>query len=101
MVKRRRHPVPSFELSAFVGFRFPPEVICWLCGGISGSGCRIATSRSFSAERAIDVDHVTLFRWVQRFIPALIDAAIPCRHTVDSRWFVDETVRAGSWTKPT
>ena len=26
-VKRRRRPVPSFECSAFVGFRFPQEVI--------------------------------------------------------------------------
>ena len=32
------------------------------------------------AERGIDVDHVTLFRWVQRFTPLLIDAARPCRH---------------------
>jgi hypothetical protein len=27
VVKRRRRPVPPFELSAFAGFRFPPEVI--------------------------------------------------------------------------
>ena len=43
------------------------------------------------AERGIDVDHVTLFRWVQRLTPLLIDAARPCRHAVGSRWFVDET----------
>ena len=34
---------------------------------------------------------MTLFRWVQRFTPPLVDAARPCRHgTSDSR-FVDET----------
>jgi transposase-like protein len=51
------------------------------------------------AERGIDVDHVTLFRWVQRFTPELIDAARPCRHQAGDRWFVDETyVRvAGIW----
>jgi IS6 family transposase len=51
------------------------------------------------AERCIDVDHVTLFRWVQRFTLALIDAARPCRHAVGSRWFVDETYVkvAGVW----
>lgn len=43
------------------------------------------------AERGIDVDHVTLFRWVQRFSPELIEAARPRRHAVGSRWFVDET----------
>jgi transposase, IS6 family len=36
--------------------------------------------------------HVTVYRWVQRFTPLLIDAARPCRHTPGDRWFVDETV---------
>ncbi len=43
------------------------------------------------AERGIDVDHVTIYRWVQRFTPLLIEAARPCRHAVGDRWFVDET----------
>jgi IS6 family transposase len=43
------------------------------------------------AERGIEVDHVTLFRWVQRFTPEIVEAAHPCRHAVGSRWFVDET----------
>ena len=34
------------------------------------------------AERGVDVDHVTLFRWVQRFTPILIDAADPSRYAV-------------------
>jgi transposase-like protein len=51
------------------------------------------------AERGIDVDHVTIYRWVQRFTPMLIDAARPCRHAVGGRWFVDETYVkvAGRW----
>jgi transposase-like protein len=43
------------------------------------------------AERGVEVDHVTLYRWVQRFTPLLGDAARPCRHAVGYRWFVDET----------
>jgi len=43
------------------------------------------------AERGIDVDHVTVFRWVQRFTPELIDAARSSRHTFGNRRFVDET----------
>jgi len=39
--------------------------------------------RSLINERGIDVDHVTLYRWVQRFTPQLIDAARPRRHAVD------------------
>jgi transposase-like protein len=51
------------------------------------------------SERGIEVDHVTVFRWVQRFTPRLADAARPCRHAVGDRWFVDETYVkvAGRW----
>jgi transposase-like protein len=50
-------------------------------------------------ERGIEVDHVTVYRWVLRFMPLLAEAARPCRHAVGDRWFVDETyVRvAGQW----
>jgi transposase-like protein len=43
------------------------------------------------AERGIEVDHVTIYRWVQRFTPLLAEAARPCRHAVGDRWWVDET----------
>ncbi len=43
------------------------------------------------AERGVEVDHVTVFRWVQRFTPLFLDAARPCRHAPGDRWFVDET----------
>lgn len=51
------------------------------------------------AERGIEVDHVTLYRWVQRFTPLLAEAPRPCRHAVGDRWFVDETYVkvAGTW----
>jgi transposase, IS6 family len=42
---------------------------------------------------------VTVYRWVQRFTPLLVDAARPCRHAPGDRWFVDETYVkvAGRW----
>ena len=43
------------------------------------------------AERGIEVDHTTLFRWVARFTPLFTEAARPLRHTPGDRWFVDET----------
>jgi transposase-like protein len=43
------------------------------------------------AERGVEVDHVTIYRWVQRFTPLLIDVARPCRHAPGDRWLVDET----------
>ena len=50
-------------------------------------------------ERGVQVDHVTIYRWVQRFTPLLADAARPCRHSVGNRWQVDETYVkvAGRW----
>ncbi|SNQ51811.1 Integrase (modular protein) [Frankia canadensis] len=54
----------------------------------------------FLAERGIDVDHVTDYRWVQRFTPLLVDAARPCLRSCGDRWLVDETYVkiAGHWT---
>jgi IS6 family transposase len=51
------------------------------------------------AERGIEVDHVTVYRWVQRFTPLLAAAARPCRHAVGDRWWADETYVkvAGRW----
>ncbi len=52
------------------------------------------------AEREITVDHVTVYRWVQRFTAEFIEAARPCRRLPGDRWHVDETyVRiSGRWT---
>jgi transposase, IS6 family len=51
------------------------------------------------AERGITVDHVTIYRWVQRFTPEFIEAARFCRHAPGDRWFADETYVkvAGRW----
>ena len=42
---------------------------------------------------------MTIYRWVRRFTPLLIDAARPRRRTPGDRWFVDETYVkvAGRW----
>ena len=98
-MKRRRPPRSSVELSAFAGFRFPPEVILLAVRWYLRFGLSYRDLEELLAERSIVVDHVTLFRWVQRFTPLLIDAARPCRHAVGHRWFVDETsVKvAGVW----
>jgi transposase-like protein len=51
------------------------------------------------AERGVEVDHVTVYRWVLRFTPLLGEAARPCRHAVGDRWQTDETYLkvAGRW----
>ena len=96
----RRLVAPSGPLSsAFTGFRFPPEVILLAVRWYLRFGLSYRDHEELLAERGVEVDHVTLHRWVQRFTPLLIDAARPCRHAVGRRWFVDETYVkvAGVW----
>jgi transposase-like protein len=44
------------------------------------------------AERGVEVDHATVYRWVQRFSPLVADASRFVRHT---------QVIGGSWMRPT
>ena len=92
----RLGPVPQ---SAFAGFRFPPEVIVLAVRWYLRFGLSYRDLEELLAERGVEVDHVTVYRWVLRFTPLLVEAARPCRHAVGDRWSVDETyVRvAGQW----
>jgi transposase-like protein len=90
-MKRNRRPSPPVQApSAFAGFRFPPDVILLTVRWYLRYSLSYRV-RSLFHERGSTVDHVTLFRWVQRFTPELIDAARPSLHTVGDRWFADET----------
>ncbi len=99
MILRRGRPVPAVPSSAFKGFRYPPEVIILAVRWYLRYGLSYRDVEELLVERGVEVDHVTVFRWVQRFTPLLVDAARPCRHSVGNRWFVDETYVkvAGRW----
>jgi hypothetical protein len=77
----------------------PPDVILLAVRWYLRYGLSYRDVEELLAERGIEVDHVTIYRWVQRFTPLVIEAARPCRHSVGDRWFSDETyVRvAGVW----
>jgi len=85
--------------SAFAGFRFPPEVIVVAVRWYLRYGLSYRDVEELLLERGVQVDHVTIFRWVQRFTLLLVDAARFCRHAPGDRWFVDETYVkvAGVW----
>ena len=85
--------------SAFAGFRFPPDVIVLAVRWYLRFGLSYHDVEELLTERGVEVDHVTVYRWVLRFTPLLADAAKPCRHTVGDRWQVDETYVkvAGRW----
>jgi transposase-like protein len=77
--------------SVFAGFRFPREVISVAVRWYLRYGLSYRDVEELLAERGITVDHVTGYRWVQRFTPEFLEAARPARHVPGDRWFVDET----------
>jgi IS6 family transposase len=99
MTSRGCRPDSAVPSSAFKGFRFPPEIIVLAVRWYLRYGLSYRDVEELLAERGVEVDHVTVFRWVQCFTPLLADAARPCRHAVGDRWYVDETYVkvAGRW----
>ncbi len=91
MLRSHARPVPAIPSSAFAGFRFPPEIIVLAVRWYLRFGLSYRDVEELLAERGIEVDHVTVFRWVQRFTPLLAEAARPCRHASGT---------AGSWMRP-
>jgi transposase-like protein len=77
--------------SAFAGFRFPPEVIVVAVRWYLRFNLSYRDIEELLVERGVEVDHVTVYRWVQRFTPLLADAARFARHAPGGRWYVDET----------
>ncbi|RGC65381.1 hypothetical protein C5N14_28965 [Micromonospora sp. MW-13] len=61
--------------SAFAGFRFPPEVIVLAVRWYLRFNLSYRDVEDLLVERGVEVDHVTVYRWVQRFTPLLADAA--------------------------
>jgi transposase, IS6 family len=81
----------SAASSALAGYRFPRGVIAVAVRWYPRYGLSYGDVEELLAERGINVDHVTVYRWVQTCTPEFIDAARPTRHAAGDRWFVDET----------
>jgi IS6 family transposase len=84
---RTRGPRPAtIPRSAFAGFCFPPEVIVLAVRWYLRFALSYRDVEELLTERGIQVDHVTIYRWVQRFTPPG-PAAVP-------------PATAGRWTRP-
>ena len=59
----RRRPAPVSR-SAFAGFRFPAEVITVAVRWYLRYGLSYRDVEELLAERGVEVDHVTVYRWV-------------------------------------
>jgi transposase, IS6 family len=98
-MRTRRPRSAAVARSVFAGFCFPPEVIVLAVRWYLRVALSYRDVEELLAERGVEVDHVTIYRWVQRFTPLLAEAARPCRHAVGDRCQVDETYMkvAGRW----
>jgi transposase-like protein len=65
------------------------------CAGSCAAG--VLSRHGGLAERGIEVDYVTVYRWVQTFTSEFIDAARQARHAAGDRWFVDEVRHEAPW----
>jgi len=99
MRSRRHPPVRPAPSSAFAGYRFPPEVITLAVRWYLRFGLSYRDVEELLAERGIEVDHVTIYRWVQRFPPEFAEAARARQHLVGDRWHADVTYLKvnGTW----
>ena len=55
----------------FRGYRFPAEVILWAVRWYLQFPVSYRNLERMLADRGVAVDHVTMYRWVQRFAPEL------------------------------
>jgi transposase, IS6 family len=69
MVCRHSRLVPAVPGSGFAGFRFPSEIIVLAVRWYLRFGLSYRDVEELLSERGIEVDHVTVFRRVQRFTP--------------------------------
>ena len=94
--KRARGESAARRAASRVVCRLPVPARGGPAGGAlvpAATACRTAMLKNSLAERGIEVDHVTIYRWVQRFTPLVIEAARPRRHAC--------AVTGGSWMRPT
>ena len=94
----RRDPAP-LDRSAFARLHFPAEVITVTVRWYLRYGLSYRDVEDLPAERGIEVDQVTVYRWVQHFTPLFVASARPFRPAAGDRWSLDETYLkvAGRW----
>jgi transposase-like protein len=91
---RSRPSIPP--RSAFAGFRFPPDVIVVAVRWYLRFGLSYRDVEELLTERGVEVDHVTVYRWVLRFTALLADG----RQAVPPSRAATPSAAAGKSTRP-
>ena len=84
----------------FKGRHFESEIIVLCVRWYLRFGLSFRNLEELMAERNLTVDHVTIWRWVQRYAPELNRRCRPELRRTNRSWRVDETYLrvAGKWT---
>ncbi len=77
--------------SAFSHHSFPDDLIALAVRWYVRFRLSYADVVEWLAERGLDVNRSTVYRWVQRFLPLFQEAARAYRRPVGGKWRVDET----------
>src|SRR3979490_1511655 len=85
----------------FKGRHFEAEIIVLCVRLYLRFGLRFRNLEEIMAERNLHVDHVTIWRWVQRYSPELNTRCRQELRRTNGSWRVDETYLrvAGKWTR--
>ena len=84
----------------FKGRHFEAEIIVLCVRWYLRFGLSYRNLEELMAERNLNVDHVSIWRWVQRYAPELNRRCRPELRITKRSWRVDETYLrvAGKWT---
>ena len=84
----------------FKGRQFEAEIIVLCVRWYLRYPLSLRQLEEIMAERHLSVDHVTIWRWVQRYAPELNRRCRPELRNTNRSWRVDETYCrvAGKWT---
>ena len=84
----------------FKGRHFEPEMIILCVRRYLRFCLSYRNVEELMAERNLHVDHVTIWRWVQRYAPEMNRRCRPELRNTNRSWRVDETYLrvAGKWT---
>ena len=98
----KRHQAGAVKQGgSFKGRQFTAEVILWAVRWYLRYGLSYRDVEELLLERGVEVDHVTIFRWVQAaYAPELEQQVRPDLHLSNGSWRVDETYvkMKGRWT---
>ena len=84
----------------FKGRHFEPEIIILCVRRYLRYALSLRNLEEIMAERNVDVNHVTIWRWIQRYAPELSRRCRRELRRTNGSWRVDETYLrvAGQWT---